>query len=75
MDAVATGKVPGKYSIPPEVFKCAQGTLIMKLLEILFWCLREGTVPQDMRNANMTVTITTAYPFSALCGHFLLKLY
>ena len=49
---LSSGKAPGNDGIPVEVIKCAKGTLLKKLHEILYQCWREGEVPQDMRDAN-----------------------
>ena len=53
LDFLASGKAPGKDSIPPEVLKCCKETLITKQHEILCLCWSEGEVPQDMRDANV----------------------
>ena len=53
LDQLSSGKAPGKDSIPDEVIKCAKGTLLKELHEILCQCWREGEVPQDMRDANI----------------------
>ena len=46
-----SGKAPGNDGIPVEVIRCAKGTLLKELHEILCQCWREGEVPQDMRDA------------------------
>ena len=43
LDQLFSGKAPGNDGIPVEVIKCAQGTLLTELHEIL--C----EVPQDIR--------------------------
>ena len=53
LDQLCSGKVPGNDGITVEVIKCAKGTLLKKLHEILCQCWREGEVPQDMRDANI----------------------
>ena len=53
LDQLSSGKVPGNDGIPVEVIKCAKGTLLKELHEILCQCWREGEVPQDMRDANI----------------------
>ena len=69
LEQLSSGKVPGKDGIPVEVIKCANGTILKELHEILYQCWREGEVPQEMRDANIvtlyknketgaTVTIT-----------------
>ena len=47
------GKAPRNDGIPVEVIKCAKGTLLKELHEILCQCWREGKVEQDMRDANI----------------------
>ena len=42
---LSSGKAPGNDGIPVEVIKCAKGTLLMELHEILCQCWREGEVP------------------------------
>ena len=54
LDQLSSGKVPGNYGIPVEVIKYANGTLLKELHEILCQCWREGEVPQDMRDANIS---------------------
>ncbi|XP_038059300.1 craniofacial development protein 2-like [Patiria miniata] len=53
LDALSSGKAPGGDGIPPEVLKCGKGTLIKELHELLCQCWTEGSVPQDMRDANI----------------------
>ena len=53
LDQVSSGKAPGNDGIPVEVIKCAKGTLLKELHEILCQCWREGEVPQDMRDVNI----------------------
>ena len=51
---LSSGKAPGNDGIPVEVIKCAKGTLLKELHEILCQCWREGgEVPQDMRDVNI----------------------
>ena len=49
LDQLSSGKARGNDGIPVEVIKCAKGTLLKELHEILCQCWREGEVPQDMR--------------------------
>ena len=51
INQLSSSKAPGNDSIPVEVIKCAKGTLLNELHEILCQCWREGEVPQDMRDA------------------------
>lgn len=53
LDALSSGKAPGGDCIPPEVLKCAEETLTRGLRDLLCLCWREGSVPQDMRDANI----------------------
>ena len=53
LDQLSSGKAPGNDGIPVEVIKCAKGTLLKELHEIVCQCWREGEVPQDMRDANI----------------------
>uniref|UniRef100_K7F039 Reverse transcriptase domain-containing protein n=1 Tax=Pelodiscus sinensis TaxID=13735 RepID=K7F039_PELSI len=53
LKALSSGKAPGKDGIPSEILKCANGTLVSELYGILCQCWREGSVPQDMRDANI----------------------
>ena len=48
------GKAPGKDGIPPEAIKAGkQTTLLHHLHELLLQCWEEGTVAQDMHDANI----------------------
>ncbi|XP_069161741.1 uncharacterized protein [Procambarus clarkii] len=49
VDSLSSGKALGDDEIPPEVLKCARGTLKTELHELLCQCWREGSVAQDMR--------------------------
>ena len=54
IDALACGKAPGRDGIPPEVMKAGKQTsLLQHLHEVLCQCWIEGTVPQDMQDANI----------------------
>ena len=53
LDQLSSAKAPGKDGIPVKVIKCAKGTLLKELHEILCQWWREGEVPQDMRDANI----------------------
>ena len=63
LDQVSSGKAPGNDGIPVEVIKCAKGTLLKELHEILCW--REGEVPQYTRDGN----IVTLYKNKGDKGH------
>ncbi|XP_069179552.1 uncharacterized protein [Procambarus clarkii] len=64
LDSLPSGKVPGGDGIPPEVLKCARGTLKTELHELLCQCWRESLVPQDTRYA----ITTTLYKIKATSG-------
>ena len=54
IDSLASGKAPGSDSIPPEVIKAGkQSSLLEHLHVLLLQCWEEGTMPQDMRDANI----------------------
>ena len=53
IDSLKNGKAPGKDAIPPEVIKHGKHALLHHLHVLLLLCWREGTVPQDMRDANI----------------------
>ncbi len=54
IDSLARGKSPGSDGIPPEVIKAGQKSVLLdRLHELLLQCWEEGTVPQDMRDANI----------------------
>ena len=52
LDQLSSGKTSRKDGIA-DVLKCAKGTLLKKLHEIICQCWREGEVPQDMKDANI----------------------
>ncbi|XP_071954137.1 craniofacial development protein 2-like [Antedon mediterranea] len=58
IDVLACGKAPGKDGIPPEVLKAGSSTLLQKIHELLLQCWEEGSVPQDMRDANIVTLYT-----------------
>ena len=53
IDSLKHGKAPGKDAIPPEVIKHGKPALLHHLHVLLLLCWKEGTVPQDMRDANI----------------------
>ena len=53
IDSLAAGKAPGSDSIPPDLIKHCKTTLLHPLHEVLCQCWREGSVPQDMRDAKI----------------------
>ena len=53
IDSLASGKAPGNDGIQPEVIKASKDTSLLEHLhELLLQCWEEGSVPQDMREAN-----------------------
>ena len=52
-DLSKNGKAPGKDAIPPEVIKHGKPAILHHLHDLLLLCWKEGTVPQDMRDANI----------------------
>ena len=54
IDSLACNKAPGKDGISPEVIKISKNnTLVNHLHKLLCHCWDEGTIPQDMRDANI----------------------
>ena len=53
IDRLPSGKAPGKDCIPGEVIKSGKSVLLVPLYKLLIQCWKEGSVPQDMRDANI----------------------
>ncbi|MCG8431359.1 MAG: reverse transcriptase family protein, partial [Candidatus Omnitrophica bacterium] len=53
IDDLGCGKAPGNDGIPAEVYKCGQAAILPLLHLLLLMCWEQGTVPQDMRDANI----------------------
>ena len=54
IDSLASGKAPGIDGIPPEVIKAGnQSNILDHFHKLLLQCWKEGTVPQDMRDAKI----------------------
>ncbi|KAK4325144.1 hypothetical protein Pmani_004298 [Petrolisthes manimaculis] len=54
IDSLACGRVPGSDGIPPEVLKAGKRSeLLRHLHEVMLQCWEKGTVPQNMRDANI----------------------
>ncbi|XP_014786063.1 uncharacterized protein LOC106880575 [Octopus bimaculoides] len=54
IDSLASGKAPGKDGNPSEIIKAGKNTALLRHLhEFLCQYCEEGTVPQDMRDANI----------------------
>ena len=79
LDQLYSGKAPGKDGIPAEV-KCAKGTLLKELHEILCKYWRKDEAPQDKKDANIgtrsrvTVPINVPSPSSISLANSLPKL-
>ncbi|KAL8568561.1 hypothetical protein ACOMHN_058498 [Nucella lapillus] len=53
-DSLASGKAPEIDGIPPEVIKAGKQTSLLEhLYNLLLQCWEDGTVPQDMHDANI----------------------
>ena len=74
LDQLSCGKAPGNDGIPVEVIKCAKGTLLKELHEILCQCWREGEAPQDMRDANIAILYKNKSDCNNYCGTSLLNI-
>lgn len=53
INSLTSGKAPGVDGITAEVLKCGKPALLHRLHRLLCLCWKEGSVPQDMRNANI----------------------
>ena len=53
IDRLPSGKAPGKDCIPAEVIKSGKSTLLVPIHKLLTQCWKEGSVPQDMKDANI----------------------
>ena len=53
IDRLPSGKAPVKDCIPAEVIKSGKSDLLVPLYKLLIQCWKEGSVPQDMRDANI----------------------
>ena len=53
IDMLARGKAPGNDCIPAEVLQAGKAALLEPLHSLLCRCWEEGTVPQDLRDANI----------------------
>ena len=54
IDKLSAGKAPGSDGIPPDLIKECKGSLLTPLHNILCLCWKEGTIPQDLRDAKIT---------------------
>lgn len=58
IDSLACGKTPENDAILPEIIKAGKtSTLLYHVHELLLQYWEEGTVTQDMRNANIIMLI------------------
>ncbi|CAH1247554.1 SSTR2 [Branchiostoma lanceolatum] len=69
IDALACGKAPGNDAIPPEVIKQGKPALLPHLQELLCLCWKEGSVPQDMRDAKI-VTLFKNKGDRSVCDNY-----
>ena len=69
IDALACGKAPGNDAIPPEVIKQGKPALLPHLHELLSLCWKEGSVPQDMRDAKI-VTLFKNKGDRSVCDNY-----
>ena len=53
IDSLTNGKAPGKDTIQPKIIKHGQSVLLHQLHVLLLLWLKEGTIPRDMRDANI----------------------
>ena len=54
IDSLSCGKAPGSDGIPPEIVKAGRkNSLLGHLHGLLLQCWKEGTIPQDMRDAKI----------------------
>ena len=53
LNCLSFGKAPGKDGITPEIVKLCTGSLHTEVHAILCLFLREGQVPQDLRDSNI----------------------
>ncbi len=54
IDSQASGKTPGNDGIPPEIIKAGKKSFLLNHLHtLMLQCWEEGSVPQDMRDANI----------------------
>ena len=51
INSLTSGKAPGIDGITAKVLKCGKPALLHRLHRLLCLCWKEGSVPQDMRNA------------------------
>ena len=76
IDSLACNKAPGKDGIPLEVIKISKNnSFVNHLHELLCQCWDEGTIPQDMRDANIITLYKNKGDFcNNYCGISLLSI-
>ena len=53
IDKLSAGKTPGSDGIPPDLIKECKSSLLTPLQSVLCLCWKEGTIPQDLRDAKI----------------------
>ncbi|KAL8607444.1 hypothetical protein ACOMHN_004418 [Nucella lapillus] len=53
IDSLTCGMAPGIDGIPPDRIKHCKTTLMQPLYDVLCQCWKDGSVPQDMRDAKI----------------------
>ena len=53
IDKLPSGKAAWKDGIPAEILKSGKSNLLVPLHKFLTQCWRKGSVPQDMKDANI----------------------
>ena len=53
IDKLPSGKTQGKECVPAEVIKSSKSTLLVPLRKLLTRWWKEGSLPQDMMDANI----------------------
>ena len=53
IDKLPSGKAAGKDGIPAEILKSGKSSLLVSLHKLLTQCWKKGSVPEDMKDANI----------------------
>lgn len=53
VDKLPSGKATGKDGIPAEIIKSGKSSLLVPLHKLLTQCWNKGSVPQDLKDANI----------------------
>lgn len=64
------GRHLGEDSISAEILKCCKGTFITEQHEILCLCCKEGRVLQDLKDANINVTLYKSKGNRSDCNYY-----